>query len=125
VISRCLEYEPDKRWSSAREVEEALFGPDAARRSAGARKWSARGTLAVAILAMLLTSAIVWGSIWYATGRPVRRIPTASSWWCCRSKIRERIRVTRHSAMGLLEILTSARVGNQRAAEIVFGDPGK
>jgi serine/threonine-protein kinase len=63
VISRCLEYEPDKRWSSAREVEEALFGPDAARRSAGARKWSARGTLAVAILAMLLTSAIVWGSI--------------------------------------------------------------
>lgn len=65
VISRCLEYEPEKRWSSAREVQEALFAPDAAARSAAARKWSARSTLAAAILTTLLTSTIVWSAIWY------------------------------------------------------------
>lgn len=65
VITRCLEYEPSKRWSSTKEIEEALFPPDAATRSSAARKWPVWGALAAAILATLLTGVTIRSPTWY------------------------------------------------------------
>ncbi len=79
VIDRCLEYEPEARWTSAAEVAEALTGRSSAkaRRVTGVSLTRLLSLAAAAILAV----GIVAGFFWYRSHSYSRPSPDADRWY--------------------------------------------